>query len=459
MDTPIKRSIYLFRHDLRLHDNPAFMLANGVSAQLMCVFVVEPRWFRADQFHSAPMGKQRWRFLVESLVALDQALRLRGQKLHVLWGEPVLLMKALLSTNKFQRLFASESAGVYERQTLLKVQMLADEIGLDDFQVITAETNLLFRAEQLPFSLCDLPNSFTGFRKRVDHLAIDPPQETPRKFAPRYACLDQALKTLYVHCDLVPKSYRLPLLDGIFHGGEMAGARQLQDYLFGTDAIASYKDTRNGLHNWYDSSKLSPWLANGSLSARQVAYSLKHYEQSRVENDSTHWLLFEMLWREYFHWHLLKHQSEVFHFSGTQHCAPNTTFHPGRFAKWCAGETPYPIVNACMKQLNATGYMSNRGRQLVASCLVNEMNIDWRFGAAYFEQQLVDYDVAINWGNWQYLAGVGVDPRANNGAGRRFDLKKQTEMYDPDGEFIKHWQGESNVQRLDDVDIVDWPIL
>jgi len=107
-----------------------------------------------------------------------------------------------------------------------------------------------------------------------------------------------------------------------------------------------------------------------------------------------------------------------------------------------------------MKQLNATGYMSNRGRQLVASCFVHELNLDWRYGAAYMEQQLIDFDVASNWGNWQYLAGVGADPRGH----RRFDLEKQTQTYDPNGLFIKHWGGDQHLEQLDSRDTVDWPI-
>ena len=90
-----------------------------------------------------------------------------------------------------------------------------------------------------------------------------------------------------------------------------------------------------------------------------------------------------------------------------------------------------------MRQLAVTGYMSNRGRQLVASCFVNELRQDWRYGAAWFESQLLDYDVASNWGNWLYLAGVGTDPREN----RQFNLQKQTEIYDPNGEFCAKWLG------------------
>lgn len=108
-----------------------------------------------------------------------------------------------------------------------------------------------------------------------------------------------------------------------------------------------------------------------------------------------------------------------------------------------------------MKELNATGFITNRSRQIAASCLVNELQLDWRYGAAYFEQQLIDYDVAANWGNWQYIAGVGVDPRG----GRHFNLAKQTQQYDPYGEYIAKWQGNEHCDaQLDDLDAADWPV-
>ena len=108
-----------------------------------------------------------------------------------------------------------------------------------------------------------------------------------------------------------------------------------------------------------------------------------------------------------------------------------------------------------MHQLNQTGYISNRGRQIVASCFVNELQLDWRYGAAYFQQQLIDHDVASNWSNWQYIAGVGADPRG----GRHFNLEKQTEQFDPDGKFIHKWHGHVFDKELDSVDAADWPIV
>ncbi|MGR6839574.1 FAD-binding domain-containing protein [Aliivibrio wodanis] len=147
-----------------------------------------------------------------------------------------------------------------------------------------------------------------------------------------------------------------------------------------------------------------------------------------------------MLWREYFQWLALQLGSQLYRFQGGAEHEPLTHYFDDRFTQWCEGNTSHPLVNACMKELNSTGYMSNRGRQIVASCLVNELGIDWRFGAAYFQQQLIDYDVASNWGNWQYIAGVGADPRG----GRHFNIEKQTRQYDPDGHYTNKWQSKNN---------------
>lgn len=224
---------------------------------------------------------------------------------------------------------------------------------------------------------------------------------------------------------------------------------------FASSAPASYKITRNALDEWRHSTKFSAWLANGSLSVRTLLYALRKYEKNEVANDSTYWIWFELLWREYFYWHADTHQHKLFTFKGITPCKRMSCFYGERYERWKNGNTPYPIVNACMNQLRETGYLSNRGRQIAASCFIHELGMDWRYGASYFQQQLLDYDVASNWGNWQYIAGVGADPRG----GRQFDLSKQTAQYDPDGEFIKRWNGEANCQHIDSVDAADWPVL
>mgnify|MGYP001811636619 FL=1 len=153
---------------------------------------------------------------------------------------------------------------------------------------------------------------------------------------------------------------------------------------------------------------------------RSVAHALLDYEQTISCNESTRWLYQELLWREYFHWREQVDGARLFAASGIARRRFLRTFEPRDYARWCQGDTDYPLVNALMRQLVATGSMSNRGRQIVASCLINELNLDWRYGAAFFEKYLLDFDLASNYGNWQYIAGVGCDPRG----GRHFNLAK-----------------------------------
>ena len=278
----------------------------------------------------------------------------------------------------------------------------------------------------------------------MEALDIDPPLMMPKHLpAPVEALTEESQGFAITDAE-----------QSLFEGGERAALAQLEAY-FSSDRPAHYKHWRNELDGWSNSTKFSPWLANGNLSVRRLHKRLRDFEQEQVANESTYWIFFELLWREYFQWVARKLGHKLFSAQGVAKHKKQCCFYPERYQKWCHGNTPYPLVNALMNQLNQTGYMSNRGRQIVASCLVNELQLDWRFGAAYFEQQLIDYDVASNWGNWQYIAGVGMDPRG----GRHFNIDKQSRQFDPEGRFIRDWQGEVTAPQLDSVDAADWPIL
>lgn len=139
-----------------------------------------------------------------------------------------------------------------------------------------------------------------------------------------------------------------------------------------------------------------------------------------------------MLWREFYQWHHEKYYADLYLKRGIQDIDPELEFDQTLFNKWINSETDNDFVNDFMRQLKLTGWISNRGRQIVASYFVNQLGLDWRYGAGWFEKQLVDYDPASNWGNWQYLAGVGVDPRGRSA----FNIEKQQKIYDPHRKFI-----------------------
>ena len=223
-----------------------------------------------------------------------------------------------------------------------------------------------------------------------------------------------------------------------FKGGETAALERLQHYFWATGALGRYKLTRNGLLGADYSSKFAPWLAQGAISPRRIAAEVGRFEQEQVRNDSTYWLVFELIWRDYFRFLALQAGRRLFYRSGPSGVKKSWRFDSDQFELWRTGLTGVPFVDANMRELLLTGFQSNRGRQNVASFLVKSLGQDWRAGAEWFESQLIDFDVCSNWGNWAYVAGVGNDPRAD----RYFNVIKQAHDYDADGGYVKTWLPE-----------------
>jgi len=428
------RLLHWFQTDLRLDDNPALTRAAD-AASLLCVYLLpKPRpWCNLTG-----IGAQRDRFLRESLRDLQAQLREHGQDLMVLEGSPELVLPDVIDRFGIDHMTTSLTPGWYESES---VRFLEHKLAIP-LEVFPGNT--LFHEAQLPFSLDALPATFSPFRRKTEAISLDAARRLGVPLPPPPAA----------QFDAIPEAQALPSTGLPLPGGRGAGLRRLDQFLFQSHAIAQYKETRNDLNGLAGSSTLSPWLANGALSAREVAHAIFRYEREHTANESTYWLYFELLWREFFHWRALVDGRLLFKQSGRAGKRLLTTFEPRRFARWCAGDTDYPLVNALMRQLNATGWMSNRGRQIAASCLIHELALDWRYGAAYFEQQLIDYDVGSNYGNWQYIAGVGSDPRG----GRQFNLEKQAADHDPDGVFTTKWGGFRPPQPEHVVDGADWPI-
>ena len=208
-----------------------------------------------------------------------------------------------------------------------------------------------------------------------------------------------------------------------FKGGETAALERVNDYLWGSNAIITYKDTRNRLIGTQYSTKFSSWLANGSLSPRYVHEQIKKYEDSKIANQSTYWVIFQLLWRDFFRFVTLKAGNKIFHAKGIRGRDVAYKKDLDLFDKWKNGKTGVPFVDANMREMLLTGWMSNRGRQNVASFLVKDLNLEWRLGAEWFESQLIDFDVCSNYGNWNYAAGVGNDPRVD----RKFNIIKKAQ--------------------------------
>ncbi|TNE43553.1 MAG: DASH family cryptochrome [Deltaproteobacteria bacterium] len=425
----MSKAIVWFKTDLRLHDHAPLTQALEEHDQVLGVYCLNPSDFAPTRWGWPKTGPHRARFLLESLEALSQECQTRDGKLVVLWGAPEQELPALATKMGASAVYAHAEIAHDEKK-----QEAAVKAALS-IPFLTNEGNQLYPSEELPFTAQDIPDIFTQFRKGVE------------KYSAVAAPLPKPAKIPYWDDD-VP-AFSLPTLGGLglkapevddrqvlpFEGGEQAGLNRLDAYLWETDCIASYKKTRNKLLGANYSSKFSPWLALGCLSPRTIYAKIQHYEEERVANSSTYWLFFELLWREYFRWVMQKYDNQFFLPGGIKGTRPYHRPNPELFEQWQYGFTGMPFVDANMRELHQTGFMSNRGRQNVASFLVKDLCLDWRKGASYFESMLLDYDVCSNWGNWAYVAGVGNDPREQ----RYFNVLLQAQRYDAKGRYVRQW--------------------
>lgn len=420
-----QRLLLWLRSDLRLHDHPLW--AEALQAECVLPVYCVPEVL-THPLGFTRMGAFRAQFLIESLTDLRTALRARGSDLCMVRGRPAEVLPALVARHHLNGVWTSAEATSEELREQAQVEAALP------FALRRVWDKTLYHVDDLPFELDELPDIFTQYRKRIEKKApVRPLFATPEQLPPCPVEDPGALPDLAeLGCAPLPRDARTAFP---FRGGEQAALQHVARYLWGTQQVLTYKETRNQLLGADYSSKLSPWLALGCLSPRWVYHELQRFERQVAANDSTYWLYFELLWRDYFRFVALKAGDRLFSLRGLGQRTPRCQADRAAFERWCQGSTPEPFVNANMNELRHTGFMSNRGRQNVASYLCHDLGLDWRWGAAWFEHWLLDYDVCSNWGNWMYVAGVGNDPRPN----RVFNVVKQAQQYDSQGDYVRFW--------------------
>lgn len=431
-----------FRNDLRLHDHEAFSRAVRAAQTVVPVFCIDPRWFRKTAFGFPKLGAFRAKFLIESLVDLRQRLRAHGCDLLIAHGKPEEILPDLARRTGAGCVYMHREVTAEETAVEAAVERALLPLGVP-MERFWGST--LFHIDDLSTPVAAMPEVFTAFRKQTEKLTrVRPTLPEPAGIWPIPDTIGDlgALPTLADWGLAQPPADERAVLP--FTGGETAALQRLNAWIWQGDHLKTYKETRNGLIGADYSSKFSPYLAFGCLSPRLVYETVRTYEQQRVANDSTYWLIFELIWRDFFRFIVRKHGNSVFRLSGMRG-APTFAGGGGKkvsqyvdwkaFTAWAEGRTGDSFVDANMRELRQTGFMSNRGRQNVASYLVHDLHLDWRMGAEWFESLLIDYDPCSNYGNWNYVAGVGNDPRED----RYFNTRKQAAMYDPKEEYQKLW--------------------
>lgn len=431
--------VWWVRQDQRLHDNPALRAAcaDALSRRvpLLCLAPQLPDGLTRWGFER--LGPHRRWVTWRSLATLDEQLARHGHRLYWHDGPLEEAVDAVRTRHQVVALHLQQGLPPEERHEEDRLQALGlplhrhESGGLFDTAQFAAG-GLLGDPGSRARSPAQ-PRGFTPFRQAMEARPVPaplaPPSTWPRPLTarpkpwPEPPCPPQDPRSIhpYTTPDAAP--------------GETAALRHLDRYL-SSPAVAAYKQTRNAPSEAAASTRWSPWLAPGALSPRRVWAALDAHESAHGRSEGSHWIRVELLWREYFRWLTTVAGDRLYHPTGLRAEAPPPGHDAAGFERWRTGRTGLPFVDAGMRELAATGWLSNRMRQVCASALLHEMGGDWRAGAAWFEAQLIDYDPHSNQGNWAYIAGYGTDPRG----GRRFDIAWQAQQHDPAGVYQGRWQ-------------------
>ncbi len=415
------RSLIWFRRDLRLADNPA--LSAGLErGEVVPAFVIDPKLLNSDR-----VGEKRVAWLVANLRALDESLRERGSRLIVRRGEPAGVLRQLAHETQSTQVLFNLDVTPYARRRDARVALDLEQHGL----TVEAFDDVTLHHPEDVVTLTGRPYQvFTAFKKAW--LAL--PKPAADQVAPVPARLPLSIPAVEsLSLDFAETALDLP------RAGEAAAIERLNDFL--EELIYGYAEGRNLLDR-AATSFLSPYLRFGAISIRQAYWGAQAAselaEDAEAKVGATSWLN-ELIWREFY-------LALLYHF-------PHTIERPLRaqyadfqwldddeaLAAWREGRTGYPVVDAAMRCLNATGWLHNRARMIVASFLTKDLLIDWRKGERYFMQQLIDGDSAANAGGWQWAAGVGADAQPFF---RVFNPTLQGQRFDPDGKFVRQWLPE-----------------
>jgi deoxyribodipyrimidine photo-lyase len=409
-------AIWWIRRDLRLSDNPALLAASGRASSLTPVFILDPKLLASPY-----ISQKRLAFLLDGLRALDASLRQCGSGIIVRQGDPLAVLQLLRDETGAEGIFAEADVSPFARQ---RDERVARHLPLHLTSGVTVfPPAMLHKADGTPYTV------YTPFNRMWRSLPF------PGSPLPAAECLPALPPLANLGVPATPASPS----ENPFPAGEAEAQRRLAE--FSGFAIQRYTDGRNRM-DLDGTSGLSPYLRFGMLSARQAAWAARqaeaHAEDAESRRGAETWLN-ELIWREFY-------LTILYHFPYVR----RTAFRPGLrripwrndpadFAAWAEGRTGYPVVDAAMRQLNASGWMHNRARMITASFLTKDLLIDWRWGERYFMQHLLDGDPAANNGGWQWTAGTGTDAAPYF---RVFNPVLQGSKFDPQGAYVRRWVPE-----------------
>lgn len=394
-----KRTILVwFRNDLRLHDNEVLVRALENGNQIVPVYCFDPRSYAVTALGTKKTGVVRASFILDNVIALRDAFRQFGGDLHIAHGQPEDILPDLCREYGVDEVYHHREVAWEETQVSEQVEtaLWKQQINLKHFIGHT-----LFHKEDLPFPIKDIPDSFSIFRRKADRESfVRPELASPSEIRfPDTGIRPTNPPTLaelgYSEAEITHGG------NPEFTGGEQTALRLMSRFLADPGNVGA-------------DSRLSPYIASGALSPNTFYHALTGSEAFVSDKKNLESHLLKLFWRDYYRFMFKKHGNAFFQHSGINGVSPPTLDRDNlAFEKWRNAETDEPTINEGMRLLNETGFISGRLRQLLAHYLVHVLSGDWLKGAAWFEEKLIDYNPASNYGNWAHVAGVGSSERDN----------------------------------------------
>jgi deoxyribodipyrimidine photo-lyase len=420
-----KKILVWFRNDLRLHDNEMLVEAIAKSDSILPVYILDPRSFGETKYGTLKTGNIRAQFILESVLGLRSALKQIGGNLLIAEGSPEDIIPLLVQEYEITEVYHHREVAREETHvsTLVENALWKLRINLKHFIGHT-----LYNKEDLPFPIKDIPDAFNQFKKKIERDSIIKPCFAAPDRINVAEVIDWGTLSSLEDLNLLPQQ-KDQRSDFEFTGGEAEGLVHLQKVIVAMQQAATTK-------NLILASKLSAWLAMGSLSPRKVYWEIKKMEGVPNTKAMFNHILLGLLWRDYFRFMFKKYGNTFFSPDGFgSQGLIDIANEQDNFNKWKNAQTGFAVVDAVMTELNQTGFISNIARQTAALYLINNLEVSWVFGAAYFEEKLIDYNPASNWGNWANVAGVGNDQKSKS----VFDLDKNIKNLDPKGNYALTW--------------------
>ena len=414
------RAIVWFQKDLRIHDNEALIEASSNAKEVIPVYVFDDRELnnQTDILQIEKTGSFRSRFLIESVEDLRNNLRERGSELIVRSGISEDILFDLAKQFEVDAIYCNRER---TREEVFRQESLERLLWSIGREVRYSRGKMLYYTADLPFPITHSPDNFQQFKKEVE----------------RFVAVRQPLEEIPIPSFNLKHDFEIGELPGfdskenIVTGGESA-ALEMLDVLSKKAKTQElyYLDAKRSLEH------LMIYLSDGCLSPKKLYHAVLTWGNKGENCRSKDFTINALLWRDFYRLMGKKYRDLIFEAGGVKgHVDQKASQEITLFNIWKEGRTGIPYVDACMNKLKTVGYLHNHEKKMIASFLVYYLKLDWRMGAEYFENLLINYDPCSVWGFWNYIAGISSDDKD----GVEVNCLRESLKYDPDGEFVKKW--------------------